>query len=114
MRHGNARREGWWYHAEHELRLAQIDAAIALGMTARQCAINCGAGIYESGSNYVTAFANIHGRKFRDAQDERRLLRERLAEEVRKRQALRPRALTAAQMRSRYIAGEPVDFWGAK
>lgn len=34
-------REGWWYHASQEEKLAQIDAAISLGLTSVHVARNC-------------------------------------------------------------------------
>lgn len=72
--HGNARHDGWWYRATNEQRLAQIDAGIELGMTAKQVAMNCGcayevrangAGVREGERGAaVIAFAISHGRNF--------------------------------------------------
>lgn len=90
--HGNARHDGWWYRASKEQRLAQIDAAIDLGMNARQTAmcLGClwemnakGAGIVKgSQGDLVETFARRNGRNFqagmsakasRDGVDKRRV-----------------------------------------
>ena len=51
--------KGWWHHASTEQKLAQIDAGIELGLTARQVAL-------ASGCNWLnlSRVAHYHGRKF--------------------------------------------------
>lgn len=56
--------KGWWYGASVEQRLAQVDGGIECGMTAKQIAMNCGAGIYHERDSGVSAFARKHGRYF--------------------------------------------------
>lgn len=57
--------KGWWYRATDAERLAQIDAGIALGMTAKQIAMNCQCEIYAgSEGSRIKAFAYANGRSF--------------------------------------------------
>ena len=101
---------GWWYRASTEERLAQIDAGIELGMTAKQVAMNCGC-LYESasvasGGQLVTQLARRNGRRFP----------EKYSDVVRNtkisRTKTRPKRL--AEAKGAYLAGEPVDFWGVQ
>lgn len=69
-----SRHDGWWYRATREQRLAQIDAAIELGMNARQTAmcLGClwvekqnGASVADKeGGSRVNVFAQRNGRHF--------------------------------------------------
>jgi len=58
-------KQGWWYSATQEQKLAQIDGGIECGMTAREIALNCGAslGVNDRGGT-IGAFAFLHGRNF--------------------------------------------------
>ena len=91
-------REGWWYHASQEEKLAQIDAAISLGLTAAVVARNCGANAWT-----VQTFANFHKRHFMDG-------RYGTTDEP----TYRP--LTPGEekrlLRKAYFSGEPVMFGG--
>lgn len=84
---------GWWYRATADQKLAQIDAAIDLGMTSTQVAMNCGAN-----RTTVTTFANYHGRRFVDGQN--RTIR-----------SGQKRAGSLRAFRNAYFRGEPVDAW---
>lgn len=83
----------WWRSASTEQRLAQVDAGIELGMTARQVALVSGARMYGKRGmpTVVTNFASFHGRSFHG------------------------RYVNAANRRKSALAaynhGEPVDFW---
>lgn len=100
-------KRGWWYGASTEQRLAQIDAAIELGMTAKQCAMNCGC-LYDSQSvrpgDRVHGFASYHGRHFNGESTGKRT-----AAIVRSR---RNTDLKAAKQA--YLSGEPVDMWSVE
>lgn len=97
---------GWWYRATAEQKLAQIDAAIEIGMTAKQVAMNCGVDLGLSDRGYtVQSFATYHGRAFSQADDYKRRL---AATRRHKRKA----GLDAAKQA--YFRGEPVDVWSVK
>jgi len=101
----------WWHTATREQRLAQIDGAIELGMTSKQCAMNCGC-VYDEGSGRqggvsVRDFAGYHGRLFRNDDDKE-------AAKGRKIAAWHHRRKTLSQAKDAYLAGEPVNFWGAE
>lgn len=49
----------FWKHASAEQRLAQIDGAILLGLTAGQVGMNCG-----TTAGAIKSFAYYHGRRF--------------------------------------------------
>lgn len=49
----------FWHTATDEQKLAQIDAAISLGLTSKQCAMNVG-----TKPSSVRAFASKHNRAF--------------------------------------------------
>lgn len=49
----------FWQTASTERKLAQLDAAIELGLTASQCGMNCGAT-----GGAVAVFGRRHGRRF--------------------------------------------------
>lgn len=49
----------FWKSATNKQKLAQIDAAIELGLTAKQCAMNVG-----TGHSNLNIFANRNGRTF--------------------------------------------------
>lgn len=49
----------FWSKASTEQKLAQIDGAIALGLTSKQCGMNCGAADFN-----IRYFAAKHGRTF--------------------------------------------------
>ena len=49
----------FWHTATDEAKLAQIDAAIEIGLTSKQCAMNVG-----TNHANVRAFAARHGRAF--------------------------------------------------
>lgn len=82
----------WWYRASDEQRLAQIDAAIEIGVTMAFVAVNCGA--HRPGS--VGDFAVAHGRYFRVLGS---------ANHGQGRRAARTSA------RAAYFRGEAVDLW---
>ncbi|MFD1944706.1 hypothetical protein [Paradevosia shaoguanensis] len=85
-----ALREGWWYRANTEQRLAQIDGGIELGMTARQIALASGG---HPGS--VAFFANQHGRSLGQSKSTAGVRRNG----QRKHDA------------ANYFGGRKVDFW---
>lgn len=85
----------WWYRATAEQKLAQIDAAIELGMTAGQIAMNCG-----TIRTTVFAFANYHGRYIAGG---------RTTATPGQRRASNVRAF-----RNAYFKGEPVDAWSVE
>jgi hypothetical protein len=86
--------KGWWHHASEAERLAQIDAAIELGMTARQCAMNCGAAL-----SAVRYLANSCGRFFPNTGTSTPSHR-------------RARSLSADKRA--YLRGEPINMWGVE
>lgn len=104
-------RAGWWYRASQEEKLAQIDGCIELGMTAAQCAMNCGCFYEVSGwmraGMVVSSFAAYHGRSFPMTEDKEVGRRKKLRRLNRRRFDLR-------DAKQSYLAGEPVDFWSAQ
>lgn len=55
----------WWKHATREQRLAQIDGGIALNMTGKQVAINCGLLSHgEPAPETICAYASKYNRSF--------------------------------------------------
>lgn len=69
--------QGWWYRASQEQKLRQLDAGLALGMTAKQIAIVSGVDMTSGDPRAtVTSFGYLHGRAFRPALEERALERE--------------------------------------
>lgn len=92
-------RDGWWYRASREDKLAQVDGAIALGLTASVVAKNCGAS-----KDAIFKFAHWHGRRFAEAAEVRRVERPRF------------RNLTPSEQKrllgEAYFSGEPVNFGG--
>lgn len=102
---------GWWHRATQEQRLAQIDAAIELGMTCPQVAKNCGGSV-----SAVSGFALNHGRNFSGfSANQRRQIRRKIAivrwENGR---AINGHAASVADTKEAYLSGAPVDFWSAK
>lgn len=101
---------GWWYRASTEQRLAQIDGCIELGMTAAQCAMNCGCFSDERGwsraGDTIRTFARYHGRAFPMNEDKEVSRDKKLRRLIRRR-------LDLSDAKQSYLAGEPVDFWSA-
>jgi hypothetical protein len=101
---------GWWYRASTEQRLAQIDGCIELGMTAAQCALNCGCFSeidgWKRAGTVIHSFAAYYGRSFPMTEDKEVGRRKKLRRLIRRRLDLR-------DARQSYLAGEPVDFWSA-
>lgn len=87
---------GWWYRATAEQKLAQIDAAIELGMTSTQVAMNCGAR-----RTTVCTFANYHNRRFVDGQSKAARSHQKRTGGIR-------------AFRNAYFKGEPVDAWSVE
>lgn len=84
---------GWWHRASTEQKLAQVDAGIEIGLTARQVALACGV----ERSQTVTQFANYHERKFTNGA-------------VRAMASLNRHAARKSA-RAAYFRGEEVDLW---
>lgn len=99
---------GWWYSATAAEKLAQIDAAIELGMTGVQCANNCGA-IPDT----LRSFAADHGRHF-DANAYSKGKRSGRIVRWEDGQAVRRRGAPLADAKKAYDCGEPVDFWSVE
>lgn len=97
-----SKRAGWWFRATHEQRMAQLDAAISLGMTARQLAMNCGGTV-----GAVAQFASVNGRKFRGYSAAKDLSLARGRASV-------IRHHNVAKLKAAYLAGEPVEVWGVE
>ena len=94
---------GWWYRATTAERLAQIDGCIELGMTAKQCAMNCGA----PGRVWVQQFATNHGRSFGWDHYRSKMKGAKIGIAHSKANALKA-------TKDAYLAGEPVDFWSVE
>lgn len=106
---------GWWYRATTEERLAQIDGAIELGMTAPQAALNCGC-LYDqrysgnrlgSGS-LLRSFAASHGRSFSGSKFANR---EANGMTVRNGRSMSIKRARLEASREAYFEGQEVDFW---
>ena len=82
----------WWARASTEQRLAQVDAGIELGMTARQVAMASGANTRSA----VWGFARNHGRHFPPSSMASASTR---------------RAAAKKSTRAAYFRGEAVDMW---
>lgn len=102
---------GWWYRATQEQKLAQIDAAIEVGMTVPQVAINCGANV-----NTVGSFATNHGRHFSGFSKNQQRKTKRDSAIVRWENGKPVSGLRAsiADAKEAFLSGAPVDFWGAE
>lgn len=85
----------WWANASTEQRLAQIDAGIELGMTARQVAMASGI----EDARPISRFAFYHGRKFLEGSN--------------RRSAGMDRSAAKKSARAAYFRGEAVDMWRA-
>lgn len=83
----------WWRRATTEQRLAQLDGAIELGMTAAQLALNCG-----SNAANCHVFASRHNRSFPS----------------RGTSASHARAMSVRATRKAFLAGDVVDLWAAQ
>lgn len=86
---------GWWYRANQTQKVAQVEAGIELGMTARQVSIASGAKVTGYGSGPVAMFAWSHGLSF----------------PRRGNSAAGERSKRKQSARAAYDRGEPVDFW---
>ncbi|PSJ60781.1 hypothetical protein C7I85_12120 [Mesorhizobium soli] len=82
--------------------MAQLDAAISLDMTARQLAWNCGGTV---GS--VAEFAARNGRRFNGYSVTQIEARATGTASITRRR-------TVAKLKAAYMAGEPVEMWGAQ
>jgi len=108
------KRESWWYSASNEDRLAQIDGAIELGMTAKQCAMNCGCYELQSkraSNGPVADFALNHGRHFHGdsaAKGKYAGIAWRNGRRVSRRIA------KVEDAKQAYLSGEPVDMWSVE
>lgn len=104
--------KGWWHRATTEQRLAQIDAAIQLKMTAGQVAKNCGCYDAQDYANFpgkvVASFAASHGRYFNSKRPWSLNIGHVGGKPVAK------RTIAIEHARSAYLSGEVVDFWGAR
>jgi hypothetical protein len=109
---GGSMKPGWWSRASTAERLAQIDAAIELGMTARQCAINCGCldelKIARDQPGALQYFAFRNGRHFNGFSANKNA---NLWSERRNGRLLNKRTASIDDDRAAYLSGEPVDFW---
>lgn len=107
--------KGWWYRATQEQKLAQIDAAIELGMTAKQVAMNCGCYISDRHtSTIVDAFARYHGRRFAGETTARNHPKSAIVGRDLSGKPVRRYQRELSQAKEAFLSGEPVDFWSAK
>lgn len=81
---------GWWGRATSEQKLAQVQGALEVGMSAGQCAMNVG-----TMRQNVSDFALRHGLSFSGVGDL---------------EASRHRWATH-RARKKFFSGEDVDFW---
>lgn len=108
-------KRGWWYSASTEDRLAQIDAAIELGMTEKQCAMNCGCAYFDSPTNkggVVGSFARRHGRHFKNLHTTHRNRNAGMT--VRNGARVNVRRARIEDAKQAYLSGEPVDMWSVE
>lgn len=111
-----SQKRGWWYTASTEDRLAQIDSAIELGMTAKQCAMNCGCA-YDDGAStaghLVAAFARDYGRPF-PAKANTVAQRKNCGNVNRDGVVMGRRKARIEDAKQAYLSGEPVDMWSVE
>ena len=105
-------KRGWWYSASTEDRLAQIDGAIELGMTAKQCAMNCGCVLDSNPGGNVTVYAHRHGRNFPAKYDTPN--RKQQGNVNRKGVLISRRRARLDDDKQAYLSGEAIDMWSVE
>lgn len=105
----NQTRLGWWYHASQEEKFEQIDAAIELNMTSKQCAMNCGVN-----AETLRGFAAAHNRSFGGSAyvGEKREVASAKMSQIMAKVHRKKRNFAAAK--DAFEHGEPVDFWSVE